>query len=132
MLIIGLLLVVVAGVVGSVGILSNRGTGHQVSGGFDALGYTMHGPTGQLFFWGIIVGCIAMLGLVLIVGGLRSGLKRRGTARRNASWRKKSEKEAQPAAEPVAPELVEALPETVPESASESVQAPPAVEKVGG
>jgi hypothetical protein len=94
MLIFGLLLVAVAGVAGTVGVLSNRGTGHQVPGGFDALGYTMHGPTGQLFFWGIVVGCVAMLGLVLILGGLRGGVKRRSTARRNATWRKRSEKEA--------------------------------------
>ena len=92
------------------GVLSNRGTGHQVPGGFDALGYTMHGSTGQLFFWGIVVGCAAMLGLVLVLGGLRGTVKRRGTARRNATWRKKSEKDALPATDPVAPELVERSP----------------------
>jgi len=126
MLILGLLLLAAAGVVGGVGILSNRGAGHQVPGGFDALGYTMHGSTGQLFFWGIVVGCAAMLGLVLILGGLRGAVKRRGTARRNATWRKKSEKDALMATDPVAPELVESPP-AAPESAAE-----PAVHKVTG
>lgn len=141
------------------GILSNRGTGHQVPGGFDALGYTMHGPTGQLFFWGIVVGCVAMLGLVLILGGLRGGVKRRGAARRNATWRKRSEKEAAlatglpatdaldeplvtdlpvtdlpvtepPATDPPTPELVAAVPSATPGSSAEP-QADPTVRKVG-
>jgi hypothetical protein len=132
MLIFGLLLLAVAGVAGGVGILSNRGARHQVPGGFDALGYTMHGPTGELFFWGIVVGCVAMLGLVLILGGLRGDVKRRGTARRNATWRKKSEKEALPATDPIAPETVETLPAAVPEGAAVSVPAEPAVDKVAG
>jgi hypothetical protein len=131
MLILGLLLLAAAGVAGAVGVLSNRGAGHQMPGGFNALGYTMHGSTGQLLFWGFVTGCVAMLGLVLVLGGLRGGLKRRGTARRNASWRKRSEKEARLVADPVTPEPVEALPAATPESEAGSVKADPVVEKIG-
>jgi hypothetical protein len=136
MLILGLLLLAAAGVAGSVGVLSNRGTGHQMPGGFNALGYTMHGSTGQVFFWGIVAGCVATLGLVLVLGGLRGGLKRRGTARRNATWRKrseKSEKAARLVADPVTPEPVEALPAAAAATENEAgfVKADPVVDKVG-
>jgi hypothetical protein len=134
MLILGLLLLAAAGVAGTVGVLSNRGAGHQMPGGFNALGYTMHGSTGQLFFWGIVVGCVAMLGLALVLGGLRGGLKRRGTARRNASWRKrseKSEKEARLVADQATPEPVEVLPAAAAENEAGFVKADPVVDKVG-
>jgi hypothetical protein len=105
-LILGLLLFIGAGVIGTEGILDNRGASHRLPSGFNAFGYTMHGPTGQLFFWGIVVGSVAMLGLVLIFGGLRAAVKRRSLARKDAALRKNNERETQPVAVPVTPELV--------------------------
>jgi len=105
-LVLGLLLFIGAGVIGTEGILDNRGASHRLPNGFNAFGYTMHGPTGQLFFWGIVVGAVAMLGLVLIGGGLRAAVKRRYAARKDAAWRKNNDQETQPVVVPVVPELV--------------------------
>jgi hypothetical protein len=110
-LILGLILFIGAGVIGTEGILDNRGASHRLPNGFNAFGYTMHGPTGQLFFWGIVVGGVAMLGLVLIFGGLRAAVKRRSAARKDATWRKNNDRETQPVAVPVTPELVSVAPE---------------------
>ena len=85
MLILGLLLLAGACVVGVTGVLGNRGAGHQVSEGFNVFGRTMHGSAGQLFFWGLVVGGVAMVGLFLLFAGLRSDIRRRGTARRSAA-----------------------------------------------
>jgi hypothetical protein len=94
MLILGLLLLAGACAVGVTGILSNRGTGHQVTGGFDAFGRTMHGSAGQLFFWGIVVGSVAMLGLFLLLAGLRGDIRRRSTTRRSGVQAKNGEHES--------------------------------------
>src|SRR5260221_10364649 len=94
MLIHGLLLLAGACVVGVTGILDNRGAGHQVAGGFDAFGRTMHGSSGQLFFWGVVVGGVAMLGLALLLGGIRGDLKRRSVARRGGVPNRNGEHEA--------------------------------------
>jgi hypothetical protein len=99
MLIIGLLLLAGACVVGVTGVLSNRGTGHEVTGGFDAFGRTMHGSSGQLFFWGIVVGGVAMLGLLLLLVGLRGDIRRRNVARQVAVQNRNGEHEAIPAEE---------------------------------
>ena len=96
MLILGLLILVGVGVVGTAGVLGNRGAGHRLPGGFDVLGHSMHGSSGQLFFWGIALGAVTVIGLMLLLAGLRSGVKRRGTARRDARWRRKGEQQARP------------------------------------
>jgi hypothetical protein len=97
MLILGLLILIGAGVVGTAGVLSNRGGGHALPGGFDVLGHTVHGSTGQLFLWGIALGAAAVVGLMLVLVGLRHEVKRRGAARRDARWRRKGEQAARPA-----------------------------------
>lgn len=121
MLILGLLILIGAGVVGTAGVLGNRGGGHPLPGGLDVLGHTVHGSAGQLFLWGIVLGAAAVVGLMLVLVGLRHELKRRGAARRDARWRRKGEQAAKPApaaepapatepaaAAPVAPEALEA------------------------
>jgi hypothetical protein len=94
MLILGMLILVGVGVVGTAGVLGNRGAGHRLPGGFDVLGHSMHGSSGQLFFWGIALGAVTVIGVILVLAGLRSGVKRRGTARRDARWRRRGEQQA--------------------------------------
>jgi hypothetical protein len=96
MLILGLLILVGAGLVGTAGVLGNRGAGDKLPGGFDLLGHTMHGSAGQLFFWGIALGAATVIGLILLLAGLRNSMKRRGTARRDARWRRKDDQQSRP------------------------------------
>lgn len=83
MLVLGLIILIGAGVVGTVAVLDNRGAGHELPDGFHAFGRVMHGSTGQLFFWGSVVGAAAMLGLFLLLAGLRRDLRLRAQARRD-------------------------------------------------
>ena len=82
LLILGLIILIGAGVVGAVAVLDNRGTSRQLSGGFHAFGHVFHGSSGQLFFWGAVVGAAAMFGLFLLLAGLRRDLRLRAQARR--------------------------------------------------
>lgn len=83
MFILGLIILVAAGVVGTVAVVDNRGASHQIPGGFHAFGRVMHGSSGQLFFWGAVVGAAAMLGLMLLLAGVRRDLQLRAQARRD-------------------------------------------------
>lgn len=83
LLILGLIILIAAGVVGAVAVLDNRGASHQLSGGFHAFGHLFHGSSGQLFFWGAVVGAAAMFGLFLLLAGLRRDLQLRAQARRD-------------------------------------------------
>jgi hypothetical protein len=110
MLILGLLILIGAGVVGTAGALDNRGGGHALPGGFNVLGHTVHGSTGQLFLWGIALGAAAVVGLMLVIVGMRHELKRRGAARRDARWRRRGEQAAKPATPTPAPAAVPEAP----------------------
>ncbi|HJD80029.1 MULTISPECIES: hypothetical protein [Kitasatospora] len=81
-IIIGLVILVTAVVVGVAGILTNTGSGHALTGGFEVLGYHVTGSTGTLFLYGIIVGALAMFGLSLLLAGARR-TSRRGRAARH-------------------------------------------------
>jgi hypothetical protein len=83
LLVLGLIILIAAGVVGAVAVLDNRGGSHQLPGGFHAFGHVLHGSSGQLFFWGAVVGAAAMFGLVLLLAGLRRDLTLRARARRD-------------------------------------------------
>lgn len=83
LLILGLIILIGAGVVGAVAVLDNRGGSHQLAGGFHAFGHVFHGSSGRLFFWGAVVGAAAMFGLVLLLAGLRRDLRLRAQARRD-------------------------------------------------
>jgi hypothetical protein len=68
---IGLLLLVGASVLAGAGIGANRGDPGSAPVSFDIFGYYPADSSNQLFAGGIALGAIAMLGLALIVVGLR-------------------------------------------------------------
>jgi hypothetical protein len=71
--IIGLIVLLIAVIVGFTGVLVNAGPGHLLTGNFSVLGYHVTGSTGTLFLFGIVVGAVAMGGLaVLLAGALRT------------------------------------------------------------
>jgi hypothetical protein len=80
--ILGLILLLAAVVVGVAGVLGNAGSGHELTDGFSVLGYHVSGSTGTLFLYGIVVGAIALLGLILLLAGARR-TSRRGRAARH-------------------------------------------------
>jgi len=78
----GLILLIAAVVVGVAGVLTNAGSGHQLTHGFAVFGYHVTGSTGTLFLYGIVVGAIALLGLSLLLAGARRTSRRGHEARR--------------------------------------------------
>lgn len=86
MVIVGLVVLFVAVMVGTVGVLGNAGATHPLAENFSVLGYHVTGSTGTLFLSGIVVGAVGLLGLsVLLAGARRSAVRgrdaRRGVAR---------------------------------------------------
>jgi len=79
--VVGLVLLIAAVVVGVAGVLGNTGSGHALTHGFTVFGYHVTGSTGRLFLYGIVVGAVAVLGLVLVLAGARR-TSRRGSAAR--------------------------------------------------
>jgi hypothetical protein len=61
----GLVILVVALILGVAGVLANGGHAHAVTH-FTVFGYHVTGSTGTLFLYGIVVGALAMLGLSLL------------------------------------------------------------------
>lgn len=98
MLLLGLLLLIGAGVVGSDGVLANHSADHRLPDGFDLFGHTMYGTTAQLFLAGVVVGAVAVLGLALIFAGLATRIKRRTVAKQSAPARKKFTRRDRPLA----------------------------------
>jgi hypothetical protein len=80
-IILGLIILIVAIVVGAAGVLGNGGSAHALTHGFSALGYHMTGSTGTLFLFGIVVGAVGLFGLSLLLAGARRTSRRGGTAR---------------------------------------------------
>ncbi|MFF4298726.1 hypothetical protein ACWF95_24520 [Streptomyces vinaceus] len=88
-LILGLIILIAAVVIGLAGIFGNTGPGHGLGAGgdFSIFGYHATGSTGALFLIGIIVGAAALLGLALVMMGVRRSARTRrrmGTSRREA------------------------------------------------
>ncbi|MEU5441435.1 MULTISPECIES: hypothetical protein [Streptomyces] len=90
--ILGLIVLIAAVVVGVAGVLTNRGSGHELTGGFSVFGHGMTGSTGTLFLSGIVVGAAALFGLSLLLTGARRRASRRGSASRRGV--KESRREA--------------------------------------
>jgi uncharacterized membrane protein YciS (DUF1049 family) len=79
--IIGLIILVVAVVVGVAGVLSNAGSSHTLSHGFAVFGYHVTGSTGTLFLYGIVVGAVAVIGLGSLLAAARRTARRGRIAR---------------------------------------------------
>src|SRR6476469_4569937 len=69
--IVGLIVLLIAAIVGFTGVLANAGPAHPLSENFSVLGYHVTGSTGTLFLVGIVVGVVAMLGLSVLLAGAR-------------------------------------------------------------
>jgi hypothetical protein len=78
----GLVLLVAAAVIAVAGILANLGSGHPIGRSVDLLGYHLTGSTGKLLLVGVVLGVVGMLGLSLLLAGLRHGMRRRSVDRR--------------------------------------------------
>ena len=80
--IVGLVVLLVAVVVGFTGVLSNAGAAHPLSENFSVLGYHVTGSTGTLFLFGIVIGALAMLGMSVLLAGAHRTASRGREARR--------------------------------------------------
>ena len=80
--VLGLIILVVAVVVGVAGVFNNVGSGHALTHGFSLFGYHITGSTGTLFLYGIVVGAAGMLGLGMLLAGARRTSRRGRAARR--------------------------------------------------
>ena len=69
--IVGLVVLLVAVIVGFTGVLTNAGAAHPLTENFSVFGYHVTGSTGTLFLFGIVVGAVAMLGLSVLLAGAR-------------------------------------------------------------
>jgi hypothetical protein len=78
--IVGLVVLLVAVILGFTGVLTNAGPAHPLTENFSLFGYHVTGSTGTLFLSGIVVGAVAMLGLsVLLAGARRTAGRGRGS-----------------------------------------------------
>lgn len=80
--IVGLVVLLVAVIVGFTGVLANAGPAHPLTENFSVFGYHVTGSTGTLFLFGIVVGAVAMLGLSVLLAGARRTAGRGRNARR--------------------------------------------------
>jgi hypothetical protein len=69
--IVGLIVLLVAVIVGFTGVMTNAGAAHPLTENFSVVGYHVTGSTGTLFLFGIMVGAVAMLGLSVLLAGAR-------------------------------------------------------------
>jgi len=82
LVIVGLAVLLVAVVVGFLGVLNNAGAAHPLTENFSVLGYHVTGSTGTLFLFGIVIGALAMLGMSVLLAGARRTAARGRDARR--------------------------------------------------
>ena len=81
-IILGLVILVAAGIAGAARVLANGGHAHEVTH-FAVFGYHVTGSAGALFLYGIVTGALAMAGLSLLLVGARR-TSRRGRAARQS------------------------------------------------
>lgn len=82
LVIVGLVVLLVAVIVGFTGALLNAGPAHPLTENFDVFGYHVTGSTGTLFLFGIVIGAVAMLGLSVLLAGAQRSAGRGRAARR--------------------------------------------------
>jgi hypothetical protein len=82
LVIVGLVVVLVAVIIGVTGVLNNAGAAHPLTENFAVFGYHVTGSTGTLFLFGIVIGALAMLGLSVLLAGARRTAVRGREARR--------------------------------------------------
>lgn len=80
--VIGLVVLLIAAIVGVTGVLTNAGAAHPLTENFAVFGYHVTGSTGTLFLFGIVIGALAMLGLSVLLAGARRTAVRGRDARR--------------------------------------------------
>ena len=83
MVIVGLVVLLIGVIVGTVGVLGNAGATHPLTENFSVLGYHVTGSTGTLFLSGIVVGAVGLLGLSVLLAGARRSAVRGRDARRD-------------------------------------------------
>ncbi|MFI5672803.1 hypothetical protein [Streptomyces sp. NPDC051704] len=67
-LILGLIILIATLIVAVAGVMANLGSAHELTNGFSAFGYHVTSSTGVVLY-GIAIGALALLGLVLIRAG---------------------------------------------------------------
>lgn len=90
--IVGLVVLLLAVIVGFTGVLNNAGAAHPLSENFSVLGYHVTGSTGTLFLFGIVIGALAMLGMSVLLAGAHRTAGRGRDARRELQ---RSQREAE-------------------------------------
>ncbi|WP_290851533.1 hypothetical protein [Gordonia sp. (in: high G+C Gram-positive bacteria)] len=82
--ILGVVILVAAVILATVGVLTNNGGTHVLTtDSFSVFGYHVTGSTGALFLYGVAVGAVAMLGLAMILAGARRASRRGSRARQD-------------------------------------------------
>jgi hypothetical protein len=109
MLILGLLILAGAVVVGVDGVVGNTGGAHLLTVGFNVFGYHLHGSSGRLFLAGLAVGAVGLLGLAMLIDGLR----RAARVRRELSRVRRDARVQRPVVEPTAAATPERVVEPV-------------------
>ncbi len=82
-IILGLIVLIGAVVVAVAGVLGNHGIGHALLHPFAVLGYHVTGSEGRLFLYGIVVGAVGMAALSLLLAAARRTSRRGSAARRS-------------------------------------------------
>jgi hypothetical protein len=89
--IIGLLILITAAGVAVAGVAANSGSAHLLGDSFVIFGQSVTGLSiGQVFLFGIIVGVVGMLGLVMLFGTFNARLVSRGSRRALRGSRRES------------------------------------------
>ncbi|WP_375481588.1 hypothetical protein [uncultured Mycobacterium sp.] len=109
LVIVGLVVLLVAAIVGVTGVLNNAGAAHPLTENFAVFGYHVTGSTGTLFLFGIVIGALAMLGLSVLLAGARRTAVRGRDARRELGRSQREAAFANRDAGPAGPQAGEAV-----------------------
>lgn len=92
MVALGLLILVLAGLVGVITALANSGSDHTVTN-FTVIGIDAAVSSGRVFIYGAIAGALAMLGLNMLLAGLGRGFKNKVHQHRDRKERSQLERD---------------------------------------